>query len=332
MRHFSNGISHLSQWSGREDRELQRVLLAAIAGAPKIDVNVMRCLRAFHDFLYLAQYCSHTTTTLGYLQQSYTVFHQLKKTFITNKARHGKKTGVIPHFCFPKMAGLQHYAYHIPRMGSSVQFSTEITETCHQTMAKAAYKATNRKEFFVQMCAYMNRQARLALTMEFSTWVFEEMHSRGVTTKILVPPDHLAFLKRKEESARKDEKRVIRNKSRARNGYIWLNVRPNNHKSPIGTVLRHYHIHRPSFRTTLISFLSEYVARDMPVSLEGMHFDVWYQCRMQHHTVQDDDELADVRTIRAEPPSVAQSRYGFCNCALIKDSDDADVTGIEGMT
>ncbi len=91
MRHFANGISHLSQWSGREDRELQRILIVAIAGSPRIDVNTMRCLRAFHDFLYLAQYRSHTTTTLGYLEQSFTVFHQLKKIFIQNKARRGKR-------------------------------------------------------------------------------------------------------------------------------------------------------------------------------------------------------------------------------------------------
>jgi hypothetical protein len=65
------------------------------------------------------------------------------------------------------MAGLQQYAYHIPRMGSLMQFSTEITETCHQTMTRAAYKVTNHKDFFTQMCAYMNRQARLTLTLEF---------------------------------------------------------------------------------------------------------------------------------------------------------------------
>jgi hypothetical protein len=56
MCHFTNGISHLSQWSGHDDRELQRNLLVVIAGAPRIDAPAMRCLRAFHDFLYLAQY------------------------------------------------------------------------------------------------------------------------------------------------------------------------------------------------------------------------------------------------------------------------------------
>jgi hypothetical protein len=61
MRHFANGIDHLLQWSGHEDRELQRILIVAITGSPHIDVNSMRCLRAFHDFLYLAQYCSHTS-------------------------------------------------------------------------------------------------------------------------------------------------------------------------------------------------------------------------------------------------------------------------------
>jgi hypothetical protein len=230
------------------------------------------------------------------------------------------------------MAGLQHYAYHIPRMGSSVQFSTEITETCHQTMAKAAYKATNRKEFFAQMCAYMNRQATLALTMEFGTWAFEWTHARGATTEISARPDYVAFLERMTELARKDEKRVIRNKSRARNGYIWLNTKPNKYNSTIDSVLRLYRLEVPPFHAALVLFLSEYAARDMPVSLMGMHFDVWYRCRIQHSTIQDEDELADARTIRAEPPSVAKSRHGFCNCALIKYNEEADMTGIEGKS
>jgi Plavaka transposase len=331
MRHFANGISHLSQWSGREDRELQRILIVAIAGSPRIDVNAMRCLRAFHDFLYLAQYRSHTTTTLGYLEQSYTVFHQLKNIFIRNKARRGKKGDVIMHFCFPKMAGLQMYAYHIPRMGTSVQFSTEITETCHQTMAKAPYRATNRQNFYVQMCAYMNRQAQLTLVEEFAAWNFEGMETRVARHELAATPDYLAFVRRMTLAVKKNEKLEVRNKSRASNGYSWLTVKPDKSKVPVDSLLRDYNFRAPSFHASLISFLAEYSPRDMPVSLVGLECDAWYQCRVQRATIQDDDALADTRTIRAVPPTVTKTPHGRCNCALIKESDEAEVTGIQGM-
>ncbi|KAG8756916.1 hypothetical protein FRC14_002533 [Serendipita sp. 396] len=169
IRHFSNGINHLSQWTGREDRELQRVLLAVIDGASGINATVMQCLRGFHDFLYLAQYRSHSTSTLKYLDQALTLFHSLKGTFITNGARRGKK-GTLKHFCIPKLSNLHMWHYHISRMGESTQFSTEITETCHQIMIKPAYKATNRRNFFVQMCAFMNRIDSLALIDEVGKW------------------------------------------------------------------------------------------------------------------------------------------------------------------
>jgi hypothetical protein len=53
---------------------------------------------------------------------------------------------------------------------------------------------------------------------------------------------------------------------------------------------------------------------------------------VQWRTIQDEEELADAQTIQTEPPHVAKSRYGFCNCALIKDVDDVEVTGIHGTT
>ena len=41
VRHFSKGLRNLSQWTGREDRELQRFLVAVIAGTPKVDSKSM---------------------------------------------------------------------------------------------------------------------------------------------------------------------------------------------------------------------------------------------------------------------------------------------------
>jgi hypothetical protein len=178
-RYFKNGIKNLSQWTGREDRELQRTLVAVVANAPKVDNEVMRCLRAYHDFLYIAQYRSHSNVTIGYLNDALRIFHATKKIFITNKSRRGKYD-VIPHFRIPKLVGLHAYARHIPEMGSSPQFSTEIVESLHRPMAKDPYRATNRKDFVGQMCRVMDRVERIQFSLEFLIWAVVEMRRRTI--------------------------------------------------------------------------------------------------------------------------------------------------------
>lgn len=331
MRHF-DGISHLSQWTGRDDRELQRIILAVIAGFPSMEQRVMRCLRAFHDFLYLAQYRSHSTTTLDYLDQSLKVFHSLKRIFIINGARRGKKKkSIIRHFCIPKLAGLHMYPYHIPRMGTSVQFSTEITETCHQTMAKAPYKATNGRDFFVQMCAFMDRVAQIELTEEVAAWFFDTLSTTGVQpANRAILSDHLMYIRRLVVEEEKKEKRHIVQQARARSDYIWLSEKPDMRSVPFHEIAEAYCL--PGLQDAIHQILSMFdgYPEISPLSLK---YNAWFKCRLQRKTVQDEESLADARTLQARPPRPPKgpiTSYGLCNCALIQDEDDADDIGIRG--
>ena len=181
---FNKGINHLSQWTGREDRELQRVIIAVIANSPKIDKRVMRCLRAFHDFLYICQYRSHTSATLGYLENALRIFHATKQVFVTVGARNDKNGQPMRHFRIPKISAFHMYSRHIREMGSTPQFSTEIVESLHRPMAKAAYRATNRKEYMVQMCRYMDRIERLRYFHEFTAWAREETTRRHIRAQL----------------------------------------------------------------------------------------------------------------------------------------------------
>jgi hypothetical protein len=330
FRHFPNGIAHLSQWTGREDRELQRVLLAAIADAPNLGSDAIRCLRAFHNFLYLAQYRSHSTTTVRYMEQALDTFHSLKGVFIRNGARRGKN-GTTKHFLIPKLSNLHMYTYHIPRMGTSVQFSTEITETCHQSMAKMAYKATNRKNFFVQMCAYLNRDAVLSLMEELVIWLIEEDKKRSGTSaryRARYSRDYASFVGQMAEAAKKQERLETLQASRSRGSYIWLTIRPDEQNMTIDAISSFYGLH--AFRLTFTQFLAQY-SRPIPVNLSVLRSDTWYRFRIQRPTVQDEDELADTRTVQAVPPPIQGNKYGRCSCVLIKVDEDAEETGIKGM-
>lgn len=324
LRHFPNGVKHLSQWTGREDRELQRVLLPVIAGSRDINSRAFCCFRAIHDFIYLAQYRSHSTSTLQYLQMALETFHSTKPVFISNGARRGKKD-VIPHFCIPKLAALFQYLYHIIRMGSSSQFSTEVTENCHQTMAKAAYRATNRRDFFKQMCAYLNRRDTISLIEE--VWHFHQTRQSTRSSQSL-SPDFSAFIESMKKTAEKQEKLEIRRRQRESNGYLWLTIKPDRVNLFVNDISRLYHLN--NFREILLQYLVQHPTPD-GVSITAMKLDAWFRCRVQRPTIQDDDELADARTIQAKPPTGQRDQHGHYNCVLINPTGDPlPSTGIAG--
>ena len=347
-RHFKNGIKHLSQWTGREDRELQRVLVAVVANVPKINKEVMRCLRAFHDFLYLAQYRSHSDTTLTYLHDALHAFHSTKRVFIQTKARRGKK-GVIPHFCIPKLAAMHSYIRHIPEMGSSPQFSTEIVESLHRPMAKVPYRATNHKEYVAQMCRFMDRMERIQFSQEFVAWANGELRRRNINEEFA---NHSPGYRKLIMEVYKQDRAV---KSTVKQPVVGLSVnkRPWITDKYIPDVLalyqifdfadalgrylaanhHHLHPHAPS-TSSLLHILIEANYYQVVQSIQNgdILMNVWRQFRLRLATVQDDDELATAHTVQAHPPvksgNGTYSPSGRCHCVLVHDSDEAQAVGI----
>jgi hypothetical protein len=186
----------------------------------------MRNLRAFHDFLYLVQYRSHTPSTLAYLDEALDKFHATKAIYIEKGVRRGT-SGTIHHFHIPKLAGLHAYSLHIPQMGTSPQYSTEITEACHQPMAKQAYRATNHKDYVKQMCRFLDRNEKIAFRRELLAWVEVEIpRQRIIANTIGFSPGYqqhsLDMLKMMQESAarlRMGQKQDIKRG-------LWLNKIP----------------------------------------------------------------------------------------------------------
>jgi hypothetical protein len=55
LRHFKNGISAVSQWTGMEVKEMEKVFMAVLAGAGRRDAapQVIEAARTMLDFIYL---------------------------------------------------------------------------------------------------------------------------------------------------------------------------------------------------------------------------------------------------------------------------------------
>ncbi|KAF8522720.1 hypothetical protein BU17DRAFT_75101 [Hysterangium stoloniferum] len=129
-----------------------------IAGA--VPPEAIRATRAELDFIYLAQYQSHTDSTLLQLLKYNTVFHQNKNIFIKTGACKGKK-GTINHFNIPKLHTHWHYPEFIQRFGATDNFSTETPEHYHIEYAKKAYKGVSKRDYAEQMVWWLDRQEKV---------------------------------------------------------------------------------------------------------------------------------------------------------------------------
>jgi len=137
LRHWKEGISKVKQWNGTDHKQLQQVFIGALVGTTQHQ-EVLKASQALLDFIYLAQYHSHTDNTLLALHSALNDFHTNKEIFVTLECR--------AHFNIPKLHSLQHYVKTIKMLGSLDGLNTESLERLHIDYAKKAYVASNRRD------------------------------------------------------------------------------------------------------------------------------------------------------------------------------------------
>ncbi|KAK0226864.1 hypothetical protein EDD85DRAFT_958654 [Armillaria nabsnona] len=139
--HFKKGISLVTQWTGTEYKNMEKVFLGALAGTAKPDVII--CVCAVLDFIYYSHLELHTDESLKKLEDSLCTFHAHKHIFVDD--------GVCEHFNIPKVHSMVHYAAMIRSHGVTGSYNTEASERLHIDFAKRAYRASNRKGYIQQM-------------------------------------------------------------------------------------------------------------------------------------------------------------------------------------
>lgn len=160
LRDFDKGISILSQCTGVEFKQMQRVFVGLLASSAQ--TKAVRAARALLEFTYLSQYQSHTTSSLRQLEAALEEFHANKDIFIS--------TGIREHFNIPKIHSMRHYVEMIKSRGSADGFNTELPERLHIDYAKVAYNASNKKVFFAQMTTWLTRQDKMHRFDKFLDW------------------------------------------------------------------------------------------------------------------------------------------------------------------
>ena len=66
LKKFPNGISTVQQWQGSEIRQIMRIYLGVLQGL--VSPNVMKPVRSFIDFTYMAESKSHSDETVRYME------------------------------------------------------------------------------------------------------------------------------------------------------------------------------------------------------------------------------------------------------------------------
>ncbi|KAG9112449.1 hypothetical protein FRC07_007900, partial [Ceratobasidium sp. 392] len=182
MRHFKNGITSVSQWTGRELKEMAKILLPVVSDQNR---RVVAAARALLDFMYLAHLLALTDSKLDSMERCLRTFHQNKSVFRplgalqTREAFHG----------IPKIHMIQHYVGLIQMLGTPDGYNTETLEWLHIDFAKMGYKASNRVNAIKQLAMYIQRLEALAMHEEYLDEIGSTANLAQVLAEVLENDD-----------------------------------------------------------------------------------------------------------------------------------------------
>jgi len=338
VRHWRNGISKLKQITGREHRDLQKVLVVVAAGA--VPASVLRAIRALIEFVFQAQSLLLYDEHLHALGEALREFHTFKNAIVNAGGRLGKN-GPIAHFKIPKLEGLWRVAWNARMMGAPYQWTSDITERCHITHVKTPYRRSNRRNFHEQCVRYMDRIEKMRLFGLYTSLksnrasLLNEMvdealdvanhYPEATWLSHILPPNEIMF-------AGQVSKPTLFTKGRS-------HLSDDNHSAFLVNKMAHLRsvtVDEAAQLFNLSDFhaaLGDYFCLKLThaqrrgqrrsrldCALPFSHVAVWYSFRMQQHSVQDSRIVLPSRTIQALPPSNTMP-YGRCNTVLLNDVD-----------
>lgn len=291
---------------------MEKVFVALISGA--IPHAALQAVRAILDFIYLAQYPSHSTTTLQRLQEALKRFHSHKQIFI--------QTHIREHFQIPKVHAMEHYVASIQSRGTADGFNTELPERLHIDLTKDGYRASSRRDYTIQMTRWLTRQEKIFAFSAYLRWRESQTHTldRGEAEVTLIDTARLAG-----PDAPDEEMNVGRT--------YHLAKHPGYPHTPLSTLATHFHAHDflPALSTFLILGGRSATARLLN---EQTRFDLYKRVTFSLQTIQQIDNKVTLDVVRATPFVPRRGRTpatpAHFDTVLIHYSPDAQETGVKG--
>lgn len=307
VRHFKKGISALSQVSER--KHMARILLACLAG--KIPKKVTVAFRAILDFIYLAQYSTHDTETLAYMQTALDTFHKNKRVLV--------KLGIREHLNIPKFHSLHHYIESIELLGATDNYNTEAFERLHIDFAKKGWRASNHRDARPQMARWLARQEKMVI---LSSSIRRELIAAG-------RPDPGSESDTSDDLDSDDPLPTSRHNCR-----IKLCKHPSAPLQPLPLITEKHH--SPGFTDALAQYIYELKnghrlsSSQLQTAVDNMPFrrlDVYHGFKFAPEALNDDGIETDA--VKAKPAKGDQpARF---DTAIVLQGADAEATGVQGM-
>jgi len=160
LRHFKKGISLVSQWTGNEFKNMEKVFLGVIAGTT--DEWVVQAVRAVVDFIAYARFEVHTENSLERMDKAWSAIHENKTIFV--------ELDIRENFNIPKLHSIIHYISAIRSHGTLDGYNTESPERLHIDFAKLPFRASNRRDYTAQMATWMARHDAVRHYEMFLHW------------------------------------------------------------------------------------------------------------------------------------------------------------------
>ncbi|KAG1877321.1 hypothetical protein F4604DRAFT_1924397 [Suillus subluteus] len=180
--HFGSGISHISQMTCQEHCNIERTMIATIAGATNATPDFVHAICALTKFFYQAQSPIHTDSSITSMVQSLDRFHCLKQGILNAGAQRGKR-GAIKNFFIPKMELFHSFAGSIKALGGLIQYSADVSEQLLITHCKFPFERTSRqaKSFTLQVVQILNCDKTMQC---FNFYMLLQMHGTPLVNAI----------------------------------------------------------------------------------------------------------------------------------------------------
>ncbi|KAG2076451.1 hypothetical protein BDR04DRAFT_1003108, partial [Suillus decipiens] len=174
--HFGSGVSHISQMTCQEHRNIEWSIVTMIAGAENTTPDFIHAIRFLTEFIYQAQSPMHTDSSIDTMVCSLNKFHRLKQAILDAGAQRGKNR-MIDNFLILKMELFHSFAGCIKELGGLIQYLADVSEWLLITHCKFPFERTSQqaKNFTLQVMQILNHDETM---QHFNLYTL--LHSHGV--------------------------------------------------------------------------------------------------------------------------------------------------------
>ena len=319
LRHFKNGISFVSQWTGREHKEMERIFVSLLVGA--VQPAILRTVIAVIDFIYYAQLQVHTSKTLLALETALKIFHENKDVFI--------REGIREHFNIPKIHQMMHYVEAIRSHGTADGYNTEASERLHIDYAKEGYRASNKKDYIKQMTVWLGRQEAVSRFQDYLGYAAKQANTPSQDSH-----QHESDSDEELDDEEMNEPTVLVSKSTGAITSHSVSVKPAYPHLPLSTITTDFKA------SGFLPALTTYIRRAYPppalplYPTRADHFDVYKRVNIAQPPLAAVGQQRFLDRIRATPAVSGRGRLNdvpaHFDMALIRAEDEGDNEATKG--